>query len=163
MKYFLVSLTFVMACGGSLSDEQRRQMREKMEENKILQITEVEITEAAFAQGREIVETLDSLGKDSARLDAFINRQGGKIRFITPDASNARLLEKQLIDAYLADTSGSFQDNVQKLRTSGGDFDSLLYTKPITKKLPDGSDELEGVWNIWLPKKDLVLAIGRTK
>jgi hypothetical protein len=163
MKYLLVSLTLLMACGGSLSDEQRRQMREKMDKNKILRITEVEITEAAFARGRELVETLDSLRTDSAKLDAFIRSQNGKIRFMTPDASNARLLEKQLIDAYLSDTSGSFQDNVQKLRRADGDFDSLLYTKPVTKKLPAGSEELQGVWNIWLPKKELVLAIGKNK
>jgi surfactin synthase thioesterase subunit len=163
MKYLLASLILLTACGGSLSDEQRRQMREKMEENKIIKITDVEITEAAFARGRELVETLDSLRADSAKLEAFIKSQKGKISFITPDASNARLLERQLIDAYLSDTSGSFQDNVQKLRTADGDFDSLLYTKPVTKTLREGSEELQGVWNIWLPKKDLVLAIGTKK
>ena len=163
MKYLLMSLTLLTACGGSLSDEQRREMRQKMEEHKILRITEVEITEAAFETGRELVGILDSLSADSAQLRAFIKSQDGRIRFITPDASNARLLERQLINAYLSDASGSFQDNVQKVRASDGDFDSLLYTKPVTKKLPDGSDELQGVWNIWLPKKELVLAIGKTK
>lgn len=163
MKYAIISFVVLMACGGTLSDEQRRQMLEKMEDNKILRITEAEITEAAFTQGRKLVKTLDSLKADSARLRLFLQGQGGKVKFLTPQTSNARLLEKQLIDAYLADTAGVFQDNVQKLRTTGGDFDSLLYTKPVVTRLPDGTDQLEGVWNIWLPKRDLVMEIGKQK
>ena len=163
MKYVLISFTLLMACGGSLSDEQRKQMREKMETNKILRITEVELTEAAFLEGRQMMKMLDSLGEDSAKLNFFIKNQAGKVRFIRPDASNARLLEKQLIDAYLSDTSGANQDNVQKHRTADGDFDSLLYTRPVTRTRPDGSDELEGVWNIWLSRRELVIAIGKRK
>lgn len=157
----LVSLLILSGCGGSLSEEQRRQMREKMEENKIVRVTEIEITEAAYAEGRDIVKTLDSLGSDSARRDSFLENQSGRIRFITPDATNAHLLEKQLVDAYLSDTSGAFQDNVQKFRNAEGGFDSLLYTKPITRRLPDGTDQLEGVWNIWLSKKELVVGLGK--
>jgi hypothetical protein len=164
MKFTLwLLLLAIFGCGGSLSDEQRRQMRERMDENKIVRITEVEITEAAYAKGRTLVKTLDSMASDSAQLEAFLKNQLGRIRFITPDATNARLLEKQLIDAYLADASGAFRDNVQKLRNAGDDFDSLLYTKPVTKKLPDGSDQLEGVWNIWLPKRELVVELGKRK
>ena len=38
-----VCLVFLIlfACGGSLSDEQRKQVREKMEMNKIVRVTEV--------------------------------------------------------------------------------------------------------------------------
>jgi len=153
----------LFTCGGSLSDEQRKQMREKMEENKIVRITEVEILEASFSTGREIVKTLDSLRSDSAKLDSFLKSSKERIRYIEPGRSTARALEQQLIDAYLADESGSLQDNVQKLRNAGGDFDSLLYTKPVVKKLPDGTDHLEGVWNIWLAKKDMVLELTKKK
>jgi hypothetical protein len=164
MKITILMLSlFLFACGGSLSDEQRKQMREKMEENKIVRVTEAEIQEASFSKGREIVRTLDSLKSDAAKLDSFLKLNNGRIRFIQPGKSTARALEQQLIDAYLADESGSFQDNVQQLRNAGGDFDSLLYTKPVVKKLPDGSDQLEGVWNIWLAKKDLVLELTKKK
>lgn len=163
MRYLVVLLIVLVGCGGSLSDEQRRHMREKMEESKILRVTDAEITAAAFEKGRQLVDSLDDLRLDSATLRDFIASQEGKIRFMTPDGTNARLLEKQLIDAYLSDTSGSFQDNVQNLRRADGDFDSLLYTKPVTRKLSDGRDELVGVWNIWLSKKELVLAIGQSK
>jgi len=150
------------ACGGSLSDEQRKQMREKMEENKIVHVTEVEITEEAFAEGRELADKLDSMRGDSAAIRKFLSDHKN-IHFITPTQSTSRMLEKQLVDAYLSDPTGAHQDNVQKVRNNQGDFDTLLYTKPVVRKLPDGSDELVGVWNVWLPKKDLVVKIGRTK
>lgn len=155
-------IIFLVACGGSLSDEQRKQMREKMEENKIVHVTEVEITEQAFVEGRKITEMLDSMQSDSAGIQRFL-RDHQNIHFITPREGTSRMLERQLVDAYLSDPSGAHQDNVQKVRNNQGDFDTLLYTKPVIRKLPDGSDELIGVWNLWLPKKELVVRIGRTK
>lgn len=164
MKFVhLVCVVLLIGCGGSLSDEQRKQMHEKMEVNKIVRVTEIEIVEAAYAEGRKIVNTLDSLHQDSARLKAFIHNSTAEINFLTPDATHARVVEKQLIDAYLSDTSGTFQDNIQNLRNAGGTVDSLLYTKPLTKKLPDGSDQLMGVWNVRLSKKNLVIEIGKKK
>ena len=164
MKISVVLLIFfLIGCGGSLSDEQRKEMQKKMEENKIVRVTEVEIMEAAFAKGRKTVETLESLKNDSSKLNSFIKANGEGIRYIQPGEANARMLEQQLIDAYVADESGSLQDNVQKLRNNEGDFDSLLYTKPVIKKLPDGSEQLEGVWNIWLSKKELIVEIGKNK
>lgn len=158
-----IMFSIFISCGGSLPDEQRKQMREKMEENKILRVTEAELTEAAFAEGRTIAVKLDSLLKDSTALASFLRENNESIRFLRPGHADAHTLEKQLIDAYLADPSGAFQDNVQKVRNDQGDFDTLLYTKPMTKKLSDGRVELIGVWNIWLPKKDLVLEIGKNR
>lgn len=164
MKLSAVILVFILVgCGGSLSDEQRKQMREKMEMNRIVRVTDAEIMEAAFAEGRSIVAILDNLKPDAARLDSFVEINGGRIRFVEPGASNARALEQQLIEAYLADESGSMQDNVQEKRNAQGDYDSLLYTRPVTKKRSDGSEQLEGVWNIWLSKKELILGIGKNK
>jgi hypothetical protein len=156
-------LVILFSCGGSLSDEQRKEMREKMEENKIVRVTEAEITEEAYAEGREVVHIMDSLQADSSDLGAFVNHYAGEIRFVRPGEGTVHLLEQQLIDAYLSDPSGAFQDNVQEVRNESGDFDTLLYTKPSTRKLPDGADELIGVWNIWLPKKELVRKIGRRR
>lgn len=157
----LLALLITAGCGGSLSDEQRKAMRKRMEENTIVRVTEAEITEAAYAEGRSLMQTLDSLADDSAGLQAFLNKRPETIRYITPNALTARALEKQLMNAYLADESGSFQDNVQKVRNASGDFDSLLYTKPVTSQLPGGSDRLEGVWNIWLSRKALILQMGK--
>lgn len=164
MKISAIILFFILAgCGGSLSDEQRKQVREQMELHKIMRVTEVEITEAAFAKGRETIKIIERFKDDSIRLDSVLKINEGRIRYIQPGKSNALALEQQLIDAYLADESGALQDNVQKLRNAEGDFDSLLYTKPVITKLSDGSEQLDGVWNIWLPKKQLILDIGKKK
>lgn len=164
MKIFAVILIFILAgCGGSLSDEQRKQMHEQMDMHKIMRVTEVEITEAAFAKGRETIQALERFQGDSTRLDSVIKINYGRVRYIQPGKSNALALEQQLIDAYLADESGSLHDNVQKLRNADGDFDSVLYTKPVMTRLSDGSEKLDGVWNVWLPKKQLILEIGKKK
>ena len=164
LKSSIVLLILVLtACGGSLTDEQRKQMREKMALNKIVRVTEAEIAEAAFSQGRSIIGTLDSLKTDSAKVLSYLRENEGKVRFVRPGMSNARTLEQQLVEAYLADESGSLADNVQEKRNAAGGYDSLLYTKPVTKRLPDGSEELEGIWSIWLTKKELVLTIGKSK
>ena len=159
----ILLVIFACGCGGSLSEDQRRQMHEKMEMNRIVRVTEVEITEAAFAEGRKIIRTLGTFGGEQSRIDSFLRVNHGRIRFTRPGAQPANALEQQLLEAYLADTSGSFQDNVQKARNEGGGFDSLLYTKPVTTKLSDGREQLEGVWNIWLPKKALVMEIGKNR
>jgi hypothetical protein len=164
MKIVVMLLFFILvSCGGSLSDEQRKAMREKMEENKIVRVTEVEIMEAAFANGRQTIQILETLEGNSMKLDSFLKRNHGRIQYLKPGDPGAGALERQLLDAYLADHSGTLQDNVQKARNSRGDFDSLLYTKPVTRKLADGSQKLDGVWNVWLPKKALVLDIGSHK
>lgn len=164
MRVFLCLLVCTLfACGGSLPDEKRKELREKMDDSKIVRITEIEITEAAFAAGREIARALDSLKADSATIKDYAQKRAADIRFITPGKGTSRLLEQQLIDAYLADPSGTFQDNVQKVRNDHGDFDTLLYTKPVTRKMADGSDELIGVLNIWLSKKELVKEISRRR
>lgn len=159
----LILLAFLFSCGGSLSDEQRKEMIRKMEENKIVRVTEAEITEAAFSAGRQTVSKLDSMSSDSSALESFLKERQGRIHFLRPGGSEMHVLEKQLIDAYLADFSGGFQDNVQEVRNDQGSADTLLYTKPVTRKLADGREELVGVWNIWLPKKELIVEIGRQR
>ena len=160
---FVLLFALLAGCGGTLTDEQRKQMHEKMELNKIVRVTEAEITEAAFASGRSVMKTLDSLKSDSAKLHSYVRNNKGRIHYVQPGVTNARALEQQLVEAYLADESGAMADNVQEKRDAQGEYDSLLYTKPITKKLPDGSEELEGIWSVWLTKKELVLEIGKSK
>lgn len=153
----------LFSCGGSLSDKQRREIREKMDMNKIVHITEAEITGAAFAKGRSIVEKLDSLKADSAVLDSFLTANRDRIHYVRPGEPNVRGLEQQLLEAYMADPTGVMEDNVQEKRDGNGDYDSLLYTEPVTKQTPDGNEALQGIWNIWLSKKELVLQIGKNK
>lgn len=162
MKYWIVITMLVFtACGGTLSEEQRKKMREQMALHEIRKVSDTEITEAAFASGRRIMQQLEKLQGNPVKTDSFISASNGKVRWIVPGGSNAIALEQQLIDAYMAAGSGSLQDNVQKIRNADGDSDSLLYTKPVVTKLPDGTDRLDGVWNIWLSKKALILSMDK--
>jgi hypothetical protein len=160
-KYGIILLVLLIACEGKLTDEQRKKMREQMELHKIKRVTDPEIAEAAFAKGRALIDVLEKMDNDSVRIDSMITASHGRIRWIVPGKSNALALEQQLVDAYIADESGSLQDNVQDVRHGQEKTDSLLYTKPVVTKLADGSERLEGVWNIWLSRKELILAMDK--
>jgi hypothetical protein len=160
MRYFVYLLPLLLtACGGTLSDEQRKKIREEMEMSKIRKVSEAEIMEAAFAKGRAIVKTIELFKDDTLRIDSLLEAEEGKIRWAVPGQSGAHETEQQLIDAYISAETGGQQDNVQKIRTSTGESDSLLYSKPVISHLPNGVDKLEGIWNIWLSKKELILSM----
>jgi hypothetical protein len=160
MRYHLLFIVlFISACGGSLSDEQKKKIREEMESSKIRKVSEADIMEAAFARGRLLTQTLEQFKNDSVRVDSLVKAQNGKIRWVVPGQSSLHQMEQQLIDAYLSAESGGQQDNVQKIRNRDGESDSLLYSKPIITQLADGSDRLDGIWNIWLSKKEIILSM----
>ena len=160
MRYsFLIVVVFISACGGSLSEDQRKRMREQMELQEIKKVSDAEITEAAYARGRQIMNEL--LKSDPAKADSIVKASQGKIRWIVPGSSGAIDIEQQLIDAYIAAEAGDLQDNIQEIRTTQGKSDSILYTKPVVTKLPDGTERLDGVWNIWLSKKQLILSMDK--
>jgi hypothetical protein len=153
----IIGLLAVTACENRLSDEQRKAMRENMELHKIKKVSDVEITEAAYQEGRSILKQIEQAGSDSLKINGILKGYNGRVRLIRPGKDNARAMEQQLIDAYLADESGNMQDNVQKIRTNSVETDSILYTKPAVVKLSDGSERLEGMWSIWLSKKEIII------
>lgn len=160
-RYWILAIVVFASCEGKLSDEQRKRMREQMELHKIKRVTATEITEAAYAKGRSLMNKLESFRNDSTKIDSMIKSNDGKIRWIVPGKGNILELERQLVDAYIADESGTLQDNVQKMRIGNIETDSILYTKPVVTKTADGSDRFEGVWNIWLSQKQLILAMDK--
>jgi hypothetical protein len=160
-RYWILLFCISLACEGRLTDEQRKKMKEQMELHKIKRVTDAEITEAAYAKGREISSLLQVNQSDSTRLDSLVKAYQGKIRWIVPGQGNAEILEQQLIDAYLASEGSGVQDNVQELRNGSVKSDSILYSKPVVSRLPNGAEKLEGVWNIWLSRKDLILAMDK--
>jgi hypothetical protein len=151
-KLLLISICFLFACGGSLTDEQRKKMREASEQQAVLKVTDAEITEAAFAKGRAVMETLTN--PDEA--DLVSQQAQVKIHWLEPGGGDALEIEQQLIDAYINSMIEGvpLQDNVQNI----GD-DSVLYTKPVVLTRPDSSIEIKGTWNIWMSKKQLILAM----
>lgn len=151
----LIVLLLFTQCGGSMSDEQRKQMLEARELQRIQKISEAEIMDLAFVNGRELLTKLPS--PESADVDSLGKIQGVKIHWLTPGASNALTIEQQLIEAYINSVieGTPLQDNVQKVGT-----DSLLYTQAVVITRPDSSVEVKGTWNIWMSKKQLILARG---
>lgn len=161
--FIILTAMLLIGCGGSLSDEQRKKVREEMKANKITKVTDIEITEAAFAKGRSILKVIENFKGDSIKIDSLLKAEHGSIRWVIPGQSTIHETEQQLINAYLAAASGGAQDNVQKIRNVSGESDSLLYSKPVISQLPNGTDRLDGVWNIWLSKKQLILAMDKKK
>jgi len=163
-KIIVIGLLALTACGGSLSDEQRKKIREDMALHEIKKVTEVEITEAALERGRSIMATIEKLKDNSSAIDSLASATKTKITWVVPGKSNAGEIEQQLIDAYIAGAAtGSLQDNLQKIRHGEDGPDSLLYTKPVVKNLTDGSVVVEGAWNIYISQKELILSMGSKK
>jgi hypothetical protein len=159
-KLILLTSLVLSACGGSLSDDQRKKLHEGMEQQKIVQLSDSEITSVALDHGKLIVGIVGKFQANEKKMDSVASQYHAKIRWSVPGASPGRDIEQQLIDAYVMGmATGSLQDNIQKLHTGTRpeDYDSLLYSKPVVTVMPDGVEKLEGIWNIYLSKKQIVL------
>lgn len=139
-----------ISCGGGLTDEQRKKIKNEMETNQIKKISEAEITEATLSKGRNLAEKLTSIEK----ADSLAKAESVKIKWLQSGQGNVTEMERQLIEAYLTQFSGGSMDNVQKIGT-----DSLLYTVPLIVKREDGVDEVKGIWSIYFSRKQIVLGI----
>lgn len=151
-----------MGCGGSLSDEQRKKLHEGMENQKIQKVSESEILSESLDQGRAIFNELQKINFDSVGKAAVAEKYHVRIRWIVPGSSSAKEVERQLIEAYVIGAeTGSSQDNVQILRKPNeeGSYDSLLYSRPVVTPMADGAVNVEGVWNIYLSRKQVVLGL----
>ena len=144
-----------IACGGSLSDEQRKKIRESMEDGQIRRVPEAELTEAAYQLGRQMMKRLEKGGLNPSLIDSLQKAYNVKIGTLQTTDSVMLEIEKQIVEAY---TTGSgnveLTDNIQKLGA-----DSLLYTKPILKELPDGTMQFEKAIGIHMPRKTVVRSI----
>jgi hypothetical protein len=161
-KVFLLGLTLALGCGGSLSDEQRKKLREGVDNQKIVRLSDSEIVMSSLERGRSIFQSMESRGFAPGAIDSLENQYRIRVTLITPGSDDALEVENQLIEAYVVGAeTGSLPDNIQKLGVTDNQdqYDSLVYTKPHVTPLADGSVKVEGVWNIYLAKKDVVRAI----
>ena len=162
-QWILIGLIILTGCGGSLSDEQRKRLHEGMDKQKIVKLSDSEIMSASLDQGRLVFDALKKLEFNPSKVDSVAKKYDVKIRWITPGAGDALEVENQLIEAYVVGAeTGSVQDNVQELHgnTASG-YDSLLYSRPIVTPMPDGAVNVEGVWNIYMSKKNIVLSAAK--
>jgi hypothetical protein len=154
MKYLALICIVSIGCTGSLTDEQRKKMKDNMALNEIKKVTEAEVTDAAFSWGRKLAATIekkDRLLSNPSFLDSLAVAESVEIISLQENQQGLRGIEKQLLEAY-AGNMGS--DNVQKLGV-----DSLLYTKPIFREHPDGSTEFLKAIAIRFTRKQVVLSI----
>jgi hypothetical protein len=154
----LVILLLATACGGALSDEQRKKMRERMKDDEIKRVSEGELMSAAFDYGRlidSVIEKRDPAMVNGTLIDSLEAAFGVRIATIQPGDSMLLAIESQLIEAYTS-SAGQVQiaDDVQKIGT-----DSILYTKPIMHERPDGTLEFTRALSIHIPTKSVVLSI----
>lgn len=150
----LIAITIV-SCTGSLSDSQKKRIKESMEQGEIKKLTESQIIDAAFTYGRstaKMVEQKDKLLNDSILLDSIA--KANQVEIISLQANNPQLrkVERQLLEAYLEGAGAS--ENVQKMGT-----DTLIFTKPIFREHPDGSTEFLKAICIRMTRKQVVLSI----
>ena len=163
-KFSLIGVIVLMACGGSLSDEQRKKLHDGMENQKIIKLNDSEIVTASLDQGRIIFSALEKVKFDPAKVDSLSEAYHARIRWIVPGSPDALEVESQLIEAYVIGAeTGSTQDNIQKLRQDpqSEEYDSLLYSRPVVTPMPDGVVNVEGVWNIYLAKKEIILSVSK--
>lgn len=146
----LLFAVLFFSCGGGLTDEQRKKIKEEMETSQIKRVSEAQITEAVLTQGRELISML----RKNENSDSLAKAKKVVIHWLEPGSRNATEIESQLIEAYLTDLTGGTMDNVQKIG-----MDSLLYTIPVIEKQADSSDVVKGIWSITFSRKQIVLGI----
>jgi hypothetical protein len=157
MKNLLIlAVMAATACGGGLTDEQRKRIKEEMANSKIQRVSEADIAEAAYATGRKAVGIM--ISSNLAQIDSVLSSDDMTIRFIKRNEP-AKTVEAEIIEAYKAsEQSGVLEDNIQPIRSADGSADSVLYTYPITEKRED-KNTFQGMWSIRMSKKHLVLSL----
>ena len=146
------------ACGGKLSDEERQKLHEGMATQDIKRVTDADLQEAAMVYSKSVLNDVLKVDKylnQKSKIDSIATQRHVRIYSLIPNDSTLREIETQLIEAYIAGAdTGQAGDNLQK----AGE-DSLLYTVPIFKNRPDGSQQFSHAIGIKVAKKTIVLSI----
>ena len=165
-KLACISLLLLLACGGSLSDEQRKRLHEGMDRQKIMKVDDSEIVTASLDHGRAIFEGLEKINFSSSQIDSIAHHHHVRIKWLATGSSQSLEVEQQMIEAYVIGAeTGLTQDNIQPLRRSeqSMEYDSLLYSRPVMTTMPDSVVRVDGVWNIYISKKEVILLLGEER
>ena len=158
MKRLVILVIVCWACGGKLSDEERQKLHEGMATQDIQRVTEADLQEAAVVYAKSVLNDVMKVDKylnQKSKIDSIAAQRQVRIYSLIPNDSTLHEIETQLIEAYIAGTdTGHAGDNLQK----AGE-DSLLYTVPIFKNRPDGSQQFSHAIGIKIAKKTVVLSI----
>lgn len=138
--FLLLSIAICsLSCDSKLTDEQRKALREEMDEREIKKIGQEEIYQKALARGREVIADLN----DDSNLATTEKKFDCTIKEITSDVG---LTEKELevYEAYNYVPNGT--DNVQK-----DGLEWLIYTKPVAQ-----NDSLQLIWFVKFKTKSII-------
>jgi hypothetical protein len=156
MKYSLICIFVLMACGGKLSDEERKKLHEGMSTLDIKKISEADLQNAGLAYGQAVWEDIQKTDKNlttPSKLDSIGAERHVRIYSLVPNDSTLIEIEKMLVEAYVSGGDAG-QAELQK----AGE-DSLLYTKPVFKERPDGSLQFHYAIGIMMSTKAVVLSM----
>lgn len=146
------------ACGGKLSDEERKKLHEGMATQDIKRVTEADLQEAAMVYAKSVLNDVMKVDKylnQKSKIDSIATQHQVRIYSLIPNDSTLREIETQLIEAYITGAEmGQTGDNLQK----AGE-DSLLYTVPVFKNRPDGSQQFSHAIGIKIARKTVILSI----
>lgn len=155
IRIILVAVV-VSSCGGKLSEEQRKRLQEGMSTMDIKRVSDAELHEAALRYGKEVATvtfTVDRNLMQKKKIDSLSDAYHVTIFRMMPNDSALRSIEKQLMEAYLLNANiQDLTDNVQKTGQ-----DSLLFTRPVFRDRPDGSQEFNFAIAIRMPVKTVIL------
>ncbi|MBS1682267.1 MAG: hypothetical protein JST48_11190 [Bacteroidetes bacterium] len=151
--FFILFLLSLFSCGRPLSSEQRKQISENMQAGAIKKISDAELTQAGFDYGKTVASLIQN-GNNSTVVDSVENKFNVEIIFLQAGARGLRLVEQQILDAYLATNDINLRENIQRMGK-----DSLLYTKPLVKERPDGSGEFVRAIGVRMAKKTVILSM----
>lgn len=124
----------------------------------IRRVTDAELQEAALAFAARVmreVKKVDEMLVQKGRIDSLGTVLGVTIYSLTPDDARLKEIEHSLIEAYIAGTNaGTAGDNIQAI---GGD--SLLFTHPVFRLHPDGSQEFSHAVGIRMANRTVILSM----
>jgi len=151
-------LLLASGCGGKLTKEEREKLHEGMASQDIRRVTDAELHDAAMRLGAEImgeVERVDKYLLKKQAIDSLSSTRNVRVFALKPDRATLQKIEQDLIDAYISGAaSGTAVDNVQILET-----DSVLFSRPVFKLHPDGSQEFSHAIGIRMAKRTVVLSM----
>ncbi|NOT75429.1 MAG: hypothetical protein HOP08_10900 [Cyclobacteriaceae bacterium] len=157
MKKLVILILVCWGCGGKLSDEQRKRLHDGMATQDIKRISDADMQAAALKFGQSVFADLQKIDKSlskKTKMDSFAAKRDLRIFMLEPNDSTLLEIEKALVDAYVTGTDiGMVGENLQNIGE-----DSILFTKPVFKDKPDGSQQFSYAIGIKMAKKTVILA-----
>lgn len=158
-KYALLMISLIaIQCVGKLTPEERKKLHDGMASQEIRRVTDAELHEGALAYAAGVlrdIEKADPYLLNKKRVDSLAREHGVVIYSLSPDKTSLQLMENNLIEAYVSGAAtGTAADNLQALGA-----DSLLFTHPVFRIHPDGSQEFTHAIGIRMAKRTVVLSM----